>query len=173
MTYEGEILNYCPGDIDFVNTWAVVVSGATWNPCGHMLFCCGNDSDSSWYFHVAGQGVREYLGFYAYPKFMRGDMNYNKYLTDNGKYEIRRLDAQISNPDGCYNQLVKYMGDKWFWGVLPHNCAQFAKDIIRAGGGDVTVLLNCPDQEFVRKIGRAAEKAAAGGFNPAGFPFGY
>jgi hypothetical protein len=73
MSYEGEILNACPSDIDFTNTWAVVVSGASWNPCGHMLFCCGTNSSDSWYLHVAGQGVRELLGFYAYPKFMRGD----------------------------------------------------------------------------------------------------
>jgi hypothetical protein len=155
MTYEGEILNECPGDIDFTNTWAVVVSGASWNPCGHMLFCCGSNSDDSWYFHVAGQGVREALGFWAYPKFMRGDLNFNRYLSDNGKRELRRLDTKFTKPSDAYSRLMDFMKDKWFWGVLPHNCAAFTKDIVTAGGGDVTVLLNCPDQEFVKKVGKA------------------
>jgi hypothetical protein len=42
------------------------------------------------------------------------------------------------------------MGDKWLWGVLPHNCASFVKDVIKAGGGDLRVMLNCPDQEVVK-----------------------
>ena len=155
MTYEGEILNVCPADIDFTNTWAVVVSGATWNPCGHMLFCCGTSSTNSWYCHVAGQGVREAMGFYAYPKFMRGDANFARYLADNGKREIRRLNAGITDAGGAYRKLTSFMMDKWFWGVLPHNCAAFARDIIEAGNGSVTVLLNCPDQEFVSRAGNA------------------
>jgi hypothetical protein len=156
MSYEGQILNLCPGDIDFSNTWAVVVSGVSWNPCGHMLFCCGTNSNDSWYFHVAGQGVKEAMGVWAYPKFMRGDANYNRYLVDNGKHEIRRLNARITNPAGAYQMLTQYMSNKWFWGVLPHNCAAFAKDIISAGGGNVKVLLNCPDQDFLRRTGEAA-----------------
>jgi hypothetical protein len=151
MAYEGEILRACPADIDFANTWAVVVSGAKANPCGHMLFCCGTSSDDCWYFHVAGQGVKEAIGFYAYPKFMRGDENYNHYLTANDKKEIRRLSARISNPSGAYEKLIKSMADKWLWGVLAHNCAVFARDIIAAGGGALEVLLNCPDQEFAGK----------------------
>ena len=163
MSYEGEILNACPSDIDFTNTWAVVVSGASWNPCGHMLFCCGTNSSDSWYLHVAGQGVREALGFYAYPKFMRGDANFQRYLTENGKHEIRRLDATISNPGGAYMTLMHFMSDKWFWGVLPHNCAAFAKEVIKSGGGNVQVLLNCPDQEFVQQVGEAYERAFSTG----------
>jgi hypothetical protein len=158
MSYEGEVLYSCPHDIDFTNTWAVVVSGASWNPCGHMLFCCGTDSANSWYFHVAGQGMRELLGVWAYPKFMRGDANFYRYLSDNGKHEIRRLDVRISNPAGAYQKLENFMADKWFWGVLPHNCADFARGIITAGGGSVSVALNCPDQEFVKKVGRAVSE---------------
>jgi hypothetical protein len=154
MPYEGEILDNCPGDIDFANTWAVVVSGASWNPCGHMIFCCGTNSDDSWYFHVAGQGVREAVGFYAFPKFIRSDANFYRYLSENGKREIRRLDAKFTDPSSAYQKLIDYMSNKWFWGVLPHNCAAFAKEIITAGGGDLNVLLNCPDQEFVKKVGK-------------------
>jgi hypothetical protein len=101
---------------------------------------------------VAGAGVREVLGVHAYPKFMREE-GYNRYLLENSKHEIRRLDARITNPSGAYSKLMGLMADKWFWGVLPHNCASFVTEIIRAGGGDLTVRLNCPDQEFVRKLG--------------------
>lgn len=154
MAYEGELLRYCPSDLSFSMTQAVVVSGAAWNPCGHMIFCAGVSSDTSWYFHVAGAGLREAFGVFAFPKFMRED-GYNRYLAENNKKEIRRLDASMSNPAGAYAKLMALMGDKWFWAVLPHNCASFAKEIVSAGGGDLTVLLNCPDQETVRVIGQA------------------
>ena len=156
MAYEGEILNACPADIDFTNCWAVVVSGAKWNPCGHMIFCCGSNSDNSWYFYVAGQGVKEVMGVWAYPKFIRGDSNFYRYLSDNGKREIRRLDARLTNPAGAYQKLMKFMADKWFWGVLLNNCVVFAREVIVAGGGSVNVLLNCPDKEFAEKVLDAA-----------------
>jgi hypothetical protein len=112
MPYEGEILLECPADIDLANVWAVVVSGAKWNPCGHMLFCCGANSEDCWYFHVAGEGTKELAGVWAYPKFMRGDRNFYKYLVANGKKEIRRLNAGITNPEGAYNKLMEYMSSK-------------------------------------------------------------
>jgi hypothetical protein len=60
--------------LTFRSPQMVVVSGASWNPCGHMILCAGTSSDASWYFHVAGAGVREVFGVYAYPKFMRGGL---------------------------------------------------------------------------------------------------
>ena len=172
MSYEGDILNSCPSDINFSVTWAVVVSGASWNPCGHMIFCCGSSSADSWYFHVAGQGVREAFGVRAYPKFMRGDQNFARYLHENNKREIRRVDCAITDPGGSYRKLMLYMSNMWYWGVLPHNCATFARDVISAGGGKIEVLLNCPDQEFARKVKDAADQALEG-IGRAGpyFPF--
>jgi hypothetical protein len=70
MAYEGGILLRCPGDLDFTVTQAVVVSGASWNPRGHMIFCTGNNSENARYFHVAGAGLHELWGIYAWPKFM-------------------------------------------------------------------------------------------------------
>lgn len=165
MAYEGDILRMCPTDLDFTNTSAVVVSGASWNPCGHMLLSCGTSSADSWYFHVAGQETGhwwETTGLLAYPKFMRGDANFTRYLHENGKHEIRRLDATIKNPSGSYTRLTRFMVEMWFWKVLPNNCAAFVKEIIQAGGGDLSVLLNCPDQEFVRKV----ERTVNGGLGP-------
>jgi hypothetical protein len=158
MAYDGELLTYCPRDLDFSVTTGVVVSGANWNPCGHMLLCCGNSSSTSWYFHVSGQGLDELYGVYAYPKFMR-EADYARYLRENSKREIRRMDARITNPTAAYQRLVAYMNDKWFWKVLPNNCATFAKEVVKAGGGDLEVLLNCPDQEVVRAIGAAISNA--------------
>jgi hypothetical protein len=151
MPYEGELLNQCPGDLDFSVTQAVVVSGASWNPCGHMMLCAGNSSDTAWYFHVAGAGAREAFGVYAFPKFMR-EKDYHRYLCDNGKHEIRRLNAQIVNPSGAYRKLTELMISKWCWKVLPDNCATFVKEIVKAGGGNLDVTWNCPDQEVVRSI---------------------
>lgn len=123
-----------------------------------MILCVGTSSESATYFHVAGQGLNEAYGVYAYPKFMIGDVNFDRYLIENGKKEIRRLDAKITNPSGAYQKLMLFMAEKWFWKVLPSNCATFAREIIRAGGGDLTVLLNCPDQEVVKGIGRTVNE---------------
>jgi hypothetical protein len=149
-TYEGELLYQCPADLDFTVTQAVIVSGASWNPCGHMILCCGSNSDNARYFHVAGQGTEEYWGVYAYPKFMN-EAGYWRYLNENGKQELRRRDASISSVTGAYGKLMDYMANKWVWGVLIHNCAVFVRDIILAGGGDLTVMLNCPDWEVANK----------------------
>ena len=147
MPFEGDELTYCPSDMDFTVTWAVVVSGASWNPCGHMLLCCGSSSENSWYFQVAGQGIRELWGVRAHPKFMRGEAGFQRYLRENGKKEIRRLDATLRNPSGAYQRLMSYMADPWYWGVLINNCATFVREIVQAGGGNLSVILNCPDQE--------------------------
>ena len=121
-----------------------------------MLLCTGSNSNDCWYLHVAGvAGLERELHIpevYGYPACMRED-GYRRYLSENGKREIRRINAKISNPSGAYTRLMQLMSSRWVWGVLPHNCAAFVKEVVQAGGGDVTVLLNCPDQEFVRKVG--------------------
>ena len=158
MPYDGDLLNYCPPGLDFTLTQAVVVSGASWNPCGHMVLCVGTSSANSWYLHVAGQGIKELGGVYAYPKFMR-EAGYNRYLAENGKREIRRLDAKIKHPTGAYQRLVFLMAAKWWWKVLPDNCATFVKEVVSAGGGDLRVVLNCPDQEVVRRVAEGIKNA--------------
>jgi hypothetical protein len=90
---------------------------------------------------------------------MRGDANYQRYLVKNGKVELRRNDVRITKPSGGYTTLMRYMADKWFWQVLPNNCATFTREIIARGGGSLRVLLNCPDQEFVAQLQEAARQA--------------
>jgi len=116
-----------------------------------MLLCAGSSSANSWYFHVAGQGVAECMGFYAYPKFMR-EAGYSRYLRENQKCEIRRVDVRISNPRAAYQKLVDLMQARWLWRVQQHNCATFVQEIVAAGGGNLRVFLNCPDQEVVRGL---------------------
>jgi hypothetical protein len=55
---------------DFKHAFAVVVTGATWNPCGHMLLNTGGSG--GWYFHVAERKGN--------PRFMRAD-GYRAYST--------------------------------------------------------------------------------------------
>src|SRR5262249_51272167 len=56
--YEGEILTYTPGDLDFSTVYAVVVSGTFPNPCGHALLFVPRahavSSNDGSYFQVAG-----------------------------------------------------------------------------------------------------------------------
>lgn len=60
MAYQGDEAYFC-GDYNFANAHAVTVSGASWNPCGHLLLNTGGVG--GWYFHIAE--VR------GKPKFMR------------------------------------------------------------------------------------------------------
>jgi hypothetical protein len=129
---------------------------------GNPLMAPGTNSENSWYFHVAGQGVKEAMGVWGYPKFMRGDRNFYEYLTANGKKELRGLDANITNPQAAYRRLEKSMADKWFRGVRWNNCAVFVRDTIRTGGGKVEMLLNCPDKEFAEKAQKVIGDALEG-----------
>jgi len=46
MAYEGELLRACdPRLFDFRQAHAVVVSGASWNPCGHALLNSSHGAD--------------------------------------------------------------------------------------------------------------------------------
>ena len=71
MAYEGTILAAC-GVIhpDFTDTYVVLVSGDTGNPCGHVLIF---DKKGGYYFHAVGDpdgsGVGKACG---YPLYMNG-----------------------------------------------------------------------------------------------------
>ena len=142
MAYHGDILIYCPTDIDFSVVYAVVVSGDFPNPCGHALLFVPSvyaiASDHGYYFQVAQA--------YGLPRIMDKD-GYDRYLKGNGKTEITRYAVTISNPNGAYEKLVDLMGKKWVWGVLPNNCAAFVEDIVRAGGSSAGLYSNCPRLE--------------------------
>ena len=135
--YTGEVMHQCMATpFDFRNAYAVVVSGAKWNPCGHMLINTGGRA--GYYFHVA-----EVRGF---PRYMR-EGGFQRYLKDEQKKEVRRALVPLPNPDGAQRRLEQLLAEKWTWFVLPHNCAAFVEDVFQAGGSSAGLYLNCPSAE--------------------------
>jgi len=135
--YVGELMYQClVQPFDFQNAYAVVVSGASWNPCGHMLLNTGGRG--GWYFHVAERKGQ--------PRFMR-EAGYHRYLKEHGKRELRRTHVLIPNPDGAHGKLEQLLAAQWSWFVLPNNCASFVEDVVRAGGSTAGLYSNCPSRE--------------------------
>lgn len=133
--YHGDEMIICPLDFtDFKHTNAVIVSGDGINICGHTLLHVGD----AWYFHVAG--------VYAIPRFMH-ESGYQRYLKENGKREIRRWIVDLPNPKGAHLKLHELLKKPWLWAVLPHNCASFVEEIVKAGGSKAGMYLNCPTAE--------------------------
>lgn len=133
--YHGDVMLQCPfNPWDFTHCCAVVVSGDGINFCGHTLLHTGGD----WYFHVAGVN--------DVPKFMR-ESGYQRYLKENGKHEIRRWIVKLPNPAGAHAKLEELLTKQWLWLVLPHNCANFVEEVVRAGGSKAGMYFNCPTVE--------------------------
>jgi hypothetical protein len=138
MAYEGDFLNHCPAKpFDFRDTSAVVVSGSGPNFCGHMLLNVGGYAGK--YFHAAG-------GVYHRPLMMDA-FGYARYLKENNKKELNRQRIHIPKPLAAQAKLEEIMIKKRAWLVLPNNCADFVEDIIRAGGSNKGLYLNCPTLE--------------------------
>ena len=135
MAYDGDHINFCRV-FDFNQAYAVVVSGAKWNPCGHMLLNTGG-----WYFHVAEVRGR--------PKFMDED-GYKRYLAENGKKEISRTFVKIPNTNAANLKLEEILLNQWTWFLLPNNCASFVEDVLQAGGTKAGLYSNCPTRETFR-----------------------
>lgn len=119
---------------DFHHACVVVVSGDAGNPCGHALLHVGR----SWYFHVAG--------WRHHPRYLT-ESGYRSYLTKAGKKEYRRWPVHIPNPDGAYQKLLELMEKEWRFLLLDRNCVVFIEEIVRAGGSDAGMYLNCPRLE--------------------------
>jgi hypothetical protein len=133
--YEGDVMLKCLlKPFDFKHACAVVVSGDTFNPCGHTLLHTSGD----WYFHVAGPNDR--------PKFMR-EAGYKRYLKETDKIEVRRWLVHIPDPAGAHRKLEELLAKQWLWGVLPHNCATFVEEVVQAGGSKAGFYFNCPTVE--------------------------
>lgn len=133
--YLGETMYQCLiTPFDFRVTKAVVVSGAPWNPCGHMLL----NTAGGWYFHVAEIRGR--------PRYMREE-GYKRFLRENHKHELSRTSLHIPKPMAAHNKLEELLSKPWNWYVLPNNCASFIEDVIEAGGLDLGLISNCPSRE--------------------------
>jgi hypothetical protein len=137
MAYEGDEMLSCPPvSFNFAQTWAVVVSGAAWNPCGHLILNVGGVG--GWYFHVAG--------VHTVPRYMN-EANYQRYLKENGKKVLRVFKVAITDGNAAMRKLEQLCSEKWTWGILPHNCASFVEDVVQAGGSNAGLYSNCPAHE--------------------------
>ena len=136
--YVGEIMMVCLLEpFDFTRAHTVVVSGASWNPCGHMLLNTGG----GWYFHVAERRGN--------PRFMR-EPGYRRYIAEHRKRELRRTFVPIPKPEASHRKLEELLAKQWSWFVLPNNCASFVEDVVHAGGSTAGLYSNCPSLEQFR-----------------------
>ena len=138
--YDGEILDRCGLiKLDLRQGFAVVVSGAPWYPCGHVILNVGGRN--GYYCHVAERK--------GYPRYMnRG--GFSRYLEANGKRELRRTFVPVPNPEGALLKLEQLLAQSWTWWLAPHNCATFVEEILRAGGSSAGLYSNCPILETFR-----------------------
>ena len=135
--YVGDIMYQClVQPFDFKRAFAVVVSGASWNPCGHMLLNTGGPG--GWYFHIAERKGN--------PRFMR-EAGYRRYLKEHQKRELRGTFIPVPRPEGAHQMLEELLAKQWSWFVVPNNCAAFVEDVVRAGGSKAGLYLNCPVRE--------------------------
>lgn len=140
MTYKGEVLHACGIVLfDFRSAFAVVVSGAAANPCGHMLLNTGDRL--GYYCHVAGVNT--------YPHYL-SERGYQRYLVDNEKTELRRTGVYLESPARAHAKLEELLSRTWAWWVLPHNCAAFVETVLQAGGTKAGLYSNCPAHERFR-----------------------
>jgi len=138
--YSGEELrSQLPRQLDWHNTYVVIVTGAKLNPCGHALLNIG--AVGGYYFHVAE--------VYGHPRYMV-EAGYRRYLREEGKQEIRRHPVTVDNSSSAEHRLYDLMGKDWLWGILPHNCAAFVEEVIQAGGSRAGSYSNCPSAEVFR-----------------------
>ena len=125
MAYEGELLTFCPEQMfQFGKTYAVVVSGAKFNPYGHMLLNTGGPSGM--YFQVSD--------VYGDPRFMNEEQ-FQRYLTENNKNIVSVMPLAIPNPEKAQLKLEQLLSRKWVWGAVVHNCESLVEEIVMAGGG--------------------------------------
>ena len=138
--YTGDIMYQClVQPFDFKNAYALAVSGASWNPCGHMLLNTGGRG--GWYFHI---GERK-----GNPRFMR-EAGYLRYLKEHQKRELRRTFLSIPKPEAAHRKLEELLAKQWSWFVLPNNCASFIEDVVQAGGSTAGLYFNCPSREIFK-----------------------
>jgi hypothetical protein len=136
--YQGQWLFSCRSQTyDWGSVYAVVVSGDTWNPCGHAMLRVGMET-----FHIGGLRHQPY--HLSHP-------GYQRYLKENGKRELRSDRVHIPYPDLAQAKLDELTSRPWLWAVVAHNCASFVEEVVQAGGAKrVGLYLNCPRAEIFK-----------------------
>lgn len=138
MAYEGINLYQCFSKLfPWTHSQVIVVSGTFPNPCGHAILNAGGVGGH--YFHIAGDGNDR-------PYYM-DEAGYRRYLKENRKTELQRKSIKISKPDAMQRKFDELASKDWLWGVLPHNCATFVEELVKAGGSATGLYTNCPALE--------------------------
>jgi len=125
MSYEGELMTQCPvGMYNFSRAYAVLVSGARFNPYGHMLLNTGGRGGR--YFHVSD--------LFGQPRTMT-EKQFQDYLASNDKTIVSVIRVTIPRPRDSQIKLEQILSSSWAWGAIMHNCETMVEDIVMAGGG--------------------------------------
>jgi len=133
-TIDGRDLEGC--DINFFRYkefYLIIVSGATYNPCGHALLNIGGEG--GFYVHIPARNQR--------PKILT-ESQYKTYLHARQKTEILRHHVRIGFPENALRYLENLMVMPWDYNVAFNNCAHFVEKVIKAGGGHINMGLHCP-----------------------------
>ncbi|MBR1157506.1 hypothetical protein [Bradyrhizobium sp. JYMT SZCCT0428] len=125
MAYEGEQMTSCPAAMfDFSKAYAVVVTGAKFNPYGHMLLNTGGKGGK--YFQVS-----DVIGN---PRMMN-EAQFQRYLRENNKTIVTVMRVNIPHPNKSQMKLEQVLSEKWTWGAVVNNCESMVEEIVMAGGG--------------------------------------
>lgn len=142
MAYYGEHLHRCLVHMfDWNVTQVIIVSGDSWNPCGHAMLRVGA-SPNAYYFHVAPPVISK-------PRYMRED-GFQRYLEEHGKKVLDRIQTHIPYPEKAQAKLDELLNANWIWLAIPSNCASFVERVIQAGGSQLGTWLQCPTSAWVR-----------------------
>jgi hypothetical protein len=87
---------------------AVTVSGASANPCGHMMLNLGGCGPDAQYFHVCGNGYNP-----NWFPLMLDQGQYIRYLTSNKTKEWKRAPLVFPNPKGVRLRFEQLLSQKW------------------------------------------------------------
>lgn len=138
MAYIGDQINGkpMPKDLDWSRTEIVLVSGDTWNPCGHVLLSVGGGFGH--YFQYTTASV------YGYATYIDSESNFQRYLLENKKSELSRKKLTIPDSKKAEERLTKLMNNKWAYGLVVHNCATFVEEVVKAGGNFWDFPDSCP-----------------------------
>ncbi|RUR19058.1 hypothetical protein ELY21_05910 [Legionella sp. km535] len=96
---------------------------------GHTLLHLGEDKG---YVHIDG--------LYNYPVYISDEEFRDFYLDKWNKRVVAVQKVPLKNPDKASNELIKLCQERWFWGGLWHNCFDFCKQVLVAGGASLKEL---------------------------------
>lgn len=135
--------------MDWSRTHIVLLSGDGVNTCGHIILHVGGGF--GYYFQFTGPNI------YDWPVMLRGETEYQRYLSEAKKHELIRRKCAIPHPDRAAQRLYELMNNKWLTLVVSHNCAAFVGEVLRAGGNFYTIPDHCPvldmgSEQFWEKI---------------------